>query len=208
MTLILGDSSNDSKDLVFERESREVLVYDPDSGKETAVRFFRQLNSYDCGPCMLLNILAVKRPCTELADINVRSEVNRLREERGRSQLESDDWFANYDIQYFLEDYGFAVDEYHIPPEQHPGRKREQRRCRAAIEKQNHDLMYFMTGRHYRAVTKNGLLLDSLRDRPCWLLGDEEIENMISKAMNHQHERRWEYIGLVRCPGLEFNPHL
>lgn len=178
--------------------------FDIESAEEATLEWFAQENANDCGPCLLLNALQVLDIDTPHKSVEaVRSAVNELRQERGEEQLDENDWFTNRDVRrYFGEIAGLHVKEFPV----YPYKKDNIRNMVAEdISEEPIDLIYSTDGRHFRAVTPGGLLLDSLKNGPAEV-SDQEIQEIIQNNIEASSSERYEFIGLVSKheePGIE-----
>lgn len=165
----------------------------------TTQEWFRQTNDSDCGPCMILNSLR-KIPKVRHVPSNVeeiRHDVNRLRRESGRQELQTSDWFTSEDIQeYFKDIAGLAVKEYALFQD-----STDEIKWNIQSDLQRpFELLYGTAGRHFRALVPHEQgyeLLDSFNEGPR-PADTSAIDEFINHAARESTNGRIERIGIVR----------
>ena len=184
----------------FEIKSKKRFEIKTQEGENITLEWFQQRNANDCGPCLILNGLRRIEGVQHIPDdiSEVRREVNRLREERGRPELGPSDWFTSEDIgRYLSEIAGLNVEEYACFADV---AEETERNIRNSLEERPFDMLYSTAGRHFRGVVpkeENFELLDSLQDAPTESTADS-INNMVAGSVYAASRERVERLGIVR----------
>ncbi len=180
---------------------KKKFVIHTETGKSISLEWFQQINSNDCGPCLLLNglhLLKVESIPNSIAE--VRADVNRIRRERGEQELPANGWFTSKDVGEYLAQVGsLQVEEFPVFPYEADDIKTA---INNNISQRSYDLMYTTVGRHFTAVSPTEepnqyYLLDSFLNEPR-IIGQEEVNSLLDRSVSSRVENRVERIGIAR----------
>ncbi|MBU2259277.1 hypothetical protein KKC44_01605 [Patescibacteria group bacterium] len=150
------------------------------------VKWFRQKNAFDCGPCVLLNALQFLGVTQQLRispeQLNIKSireRSNERRRELGEPELPPNGWFHDdIDIYTLLKEIGLHINVVTDP-----------QTAEKLIEEHKHDLIITGSGSHFRAFVyapdKNLIVLDSMCSGP-QLVSSQDAK----KAIGLQHGKK------------------
>lgn len=189
------------KKFEIRQESKKKFEIHSESQAKNVRDWFRQTNDSDCGPCLILNGLRRIRGVQHVPQSidEVRRDVNRLRREGGRQELQPNGWLTSEDIQRYLRDVaGFSVKEYAIFQDSADEVKQN---IQTDLQ-QPFELVYGTAGRHFRALVSGEQgyeLLDSFNEGPR-PVGADVLNDFINRAAQESTADRVERIGIVRAP--------
>jgi hypothetical protein len=174
------------------------------SRQETAPGWFQQKNANDCGPCLLLNFLAVRGLASPGSIAEMRAEVNRKiregnqrtaelnqRTERTaalRAELGPSAWLSTEDINNYLHALGYRLRPWGF----RIGNRADQEEARAEILqaiRRDFDLLYATAGAHFTGVTPVAgqagryLLLDSFNRGPV-AIDERGLRDFIERGLS------------------------
>jgi hypothetical protein len=151
--------------------------------------WFKQNNSNDCGPCLLLNSLKMLNVnLSENSISEMRARVNEFRIAKGQGQLQKDGWFNDIDMERILEKYDFDVTTFGMFEED----KKELLESIKSELVKSFDLIISTAGSHFRGIINNPsnknkyLLLDSFQDGPQDINYDEMMNFIERNFINTQ----------------------
>lgn len=195
------ENQSSKKFEIKDETPKKKFVIHTETERDISLEWFQQINSNDCGPCLLLNGLhLLKVESIPNSIVEVRAEVNRMRIERGRPELPSDGWFTSEDIgEYLAKVGGLNVEEFPIFPYEVDSIKTD---ISENISQRPYDLLYSTEGRHFRAVSPTEevnqyYLLDSFLNEPR-IVGQEEVNDLLDRSISSRTENRVERIGIAR----------
>ncbi|MFA5936265.1 MAG: hypothetical protein WC822_00085 [Candidatus Paceibacterota bacterium] len=169
--------------------------------KDKTPDWFQQTNSYDCGPCLILNALRrisnVKYIPKNIEE--VRRDVNKLRSgDFSLVQLAPNGWFTSQDVsEYLIKFAGLEVKEFACFTDE---TELVSQNIHKELENILPKMIYSTLNRHFRGFipTPTGYeVLDSFNDCPK-MINIEEVNEMISESINQSTPTRVERIGIVR----------
>ncbi len=175
----------------------------PIPGTNREIMFATQRNSYDCGPCIVLNTLQALGTNSSLSAVdNVRSYANQVRIDSGRPTLPTNGWFTNFDVDDVLHKQELNVKSWSAADEGSLSNLRDY--LKELTGKEQEFVIYTGVDRHYKGLYRNGddgiFELDSLR-RDIPRVGTTAIETMISRAS--KSNRRGESISVASRPRFQ-----
>ncbi|MES2059904.1 MAG: hypothetical protein V4438_02660 [Patescibacteria group bacterium] len=167
--------------------------------------WFKQQNTNDCGPCLLLNsinALGIENAPRSVEEM--RAEVNAIRRAANARELAPTDWFTTDDLNRFFLSRGFSVTGYSGDPGDREAQDSVVRSVNTNLEK-SFDLIYTtFPGSHYRGVIPKAdqedyELLDSFSNAP-QTITKMQVEALVSETLNAPKRRtgQLEAIGIVR----------
>jgi hypothetical protein len=114
-------------------------------GTDREVLFATQKNSYDCGPCLTLNILSVLGlPTQDLSIVDIRKKTNKR----------DHDWFFTNDVSHALEERGIKVEPYSVKsPQQEIDFINS---LQEKIEEKTPFVVYSGVNRHFKGIYCDG----------------------------------------------------
>lgn len=158
--------------------------------------WFKQENSDDCGPCLILNALAELE--IQTLDRDIQSVRNKVNQSRGQSeQLAPGGWFRSTDVGQYLSDAGLDVDEYPVRPYE---RQATHDSIKQIFDEGSFDFIYITLGRHFRGIIrKEGqlMLLDSFKTGPENITADSAW-SLIEDTINVSSDTVMQRVGVVR----------
>ncbi len=167
--------------------------------------WFRQNNSSDCGPCLILNSLRKIKGAYHIPQSidEVRQEVNKFRREKNQVELQPDGWFTNTDIQEYLTRVaGLDVKQYAAFADQ---AEEVSNNIRTNLEGAPFEMIYGTVGRHFRGIVPSETgyeLLDSFNSDP-QAVDTDRVNSLISESIAQSTPARTEVIGIVRTKSSE-----
>ncbi len=183
----------------IEKVRKRLFKIQSESNIDTPIRWFRQNNANDCGPCLLLNslqFLEVTSPASSIAD--VRRRINDIRQIGRMQELPANSNITNFDMgQYFSQVGRLEVDEYPVFPASSEGILEE---INSNLTQRPFDLIYATTDGHFRGIIPTEqpdrfLLLDSLLAGPTQI-GKDEVKQFLEASTSIK--TRVESVGIVR----------
>lgn len=170
-------------------------------GNPDIMRWHRQTNFNDCGPCLLLNVLAALRiNGTPLNIGEMRKNINAERRDRGLPPLAEDSWITSDDLGRSLARLG------HMNVKEFPVFPNESGRiyyavCRAVFGPKPPVLVYLTTGSHFRGIMPQNkpdryMLLDSFLGGPVEVRGNDARELLRATVLSRSASRI-ERIGIA-----------
>jgi len=165
-------------------------------GTDREMLFTQQLNAYDCGPSMILNVMGALQVESGLDSVGAVRDANNKRRILANTSLRmksrrwgTDDpalpgngWFTNGDVDEILREAGLTVSSSLVDTPE--ARQRLLARVNALREGRTDFTVYSGNGRHYRAIYQpiggQEVMLDSLQTDIGTV--NNGIEGMINSA--------------------------
>lgn len=162
--------------IVHGNETPRSVLHGLASGETTnLMHFFRQNNTYDCGPCVILNTrsaLGLPLGVDPASGINeLRAQINAGRRSRGEREHAHNAWLQNFDVSSSLQSEMYTGPEYIVlSPQLADNNMRE---INAFFEGPD-GFIVTTVGRHFRSIVKRTIpgqqtvytLLDSFQSSP------------------------------------------
>lgn len=158
---IVFSKGNDFKDGHEIRRSARERVTEHRLGNRT-IKFHQQLNGYDCGPCLVLNVFEIFKNKSGFVE-NIRQQINSCNE----NGFQSSDKGLLHDVavERFLYNEGFIVDRYRFIDNQNFKKKIDD-----SFEKKSKIFTFSGSNGHFSGFyldeTSSVWQLDSLREGP------------------------------------------
>lgn len=147
------------------------------------IKFHQQLNGYDCGPCLALNVLEIFKNETGTIE-DTRRQIN------SHSSLKSGDreWVYDSSLESFFSNKGFRIDYYNLPNNQN-----FQRKIGDATSFKDEIFVFSGSNHHFSGYfldkSSQVWLVDSLKDAPILSSIDTMKSFLNNLGRNNQNAR-------------------